>query len=109
MPLITPLLVSSARRAHGIFEALLSRLDERARVRRERSILLELDAMNDDRLYDLGLSREAIRCGLRASRQPMATARACRVRPIGGLHSKRWGDPTVWPDRPVAHERYLGW
>ena len=105
MPLLASIPTLVARRMQRAFGSLNHRAREAARTRREHLILRDLDAMNDDRLYDLGLSREAIRCGLEAAHHPMAAARACRVHPVGGLNSERWGDHL----EPFQRERYLGW
>ena len=114
MPLLAPLLAALAMKANAIVAGALDSMDRRARVRRERASLLDLDAMGDDRLRDVGLTRDAIRCGLRDRRSPMRAAWSCArgSRELGGLYSRRWGDPVDWPDRPdrmVTYVRYLGW
>ena len=105
MPLFATISALIAERTQRAFGSLNRRVRDAARTRREHMILRDLDGRNDDRLYDLGLSREAIRCGLEAAHHPMAAARACRVHPVGGLNSERWGDHL----EPFQRERYLGW
>ena len=107
MPLLVPFLARIAEPVRRAAETLKINMRDAARTRREHVVLRDLDAMNDDRLYDLGFSREAIRCGLAAAHRPLSVARACRERPVGGLNSRRWGSAS--DARPFQRERYLGW
>ena len=112
MTLTAPLLSLVARIEGRVAERLRARL----RTRRERASLRALFAMTDDRLHDLGLTREALRCGLAAREAPMRTMRLCRSPdPLERLRSSppaqlrslredaRWGERRVYP------ERHLGW
>ena len=109
MPMIAPLLGAAVARAHSIAAGATTALADRARVQRERTTLLRMDDMNDDLLRDIGLTRDAIRCGLNDPRSPMRAARRCArgTFDAGGLNSARWGRPDRYPR--VAAERYLGW
>lgn len=108
MPLTAPLLAAFAVRANRAVAQIVRAPGSLARGQRERRLLQNLSELDDARLHDLGLSRDAIRCGLR-SRNPLAAARAHRRPTVGGLNSMRWGDASVWPDRQFRRERYLGW
>lgn len=106
MTLIAPLLTFAARvEAH-----VASRLGAITRRRRERASLRAFAAMGDDRLHDLGLTREGLRCGLAAPAEPLRAALACRThaplppRPLGRMAPLR--DSARWGASRVA---YLGW
>ena len=127
MAFVAPLLVALGTRAHGLVHHALERGEATVRkalkARRERAILLGLSELSDDRLHDVGLTREAVRCGIAARHAPMRTMRACRsTDPLARVQhrlrgrgaadalaplrdSARWGEP----DRRIAHERHLGW
>ena len=112
MPMFAPLLAATVDRAERALAPLTDRATAALRARRERDLLASFDAMGDDRLYDLGLSRDAIRCGLSAPREPMAVARACRTAPAGRVNPTRRNLPSerrfATPPR-FPRERFLGW
>lgn len=106
MTLIAPLLALTARaEAH-----VAARIASMTRRRRERASLRAFAAMSDDRLHDLGLTREGLRCGLAAPSEPLRAALACRThaplppRTPGRMAPLR--DSARWGAQRVTH---LGW
>ena len=102
----TPLLSALGTHADAALTRATARMAASFRRRRARATMRLLAALGDERLHDVGLTRDAVACGMGAP-DPLHAARLCTT--PDGLAPLRDGARRSAVDRRVPHERHLGW